>query len=314
MKLRAWLGLALLGVGCRSVDPELSLPYALGLTKEVVKSDDAWREACKLPPGERIGLPAPVELAAKQGREVRPVAPELVLELRRVIEGLPTPIARLFDRHVCGVVLVHGSPMSGTLAMLAQDPARGIIVLDVDKLLLRPNEWMTFKESSPFLLEPDQRIVGKLAEPADDVRSVLLEFLLVHELGHVIDSAEQESPLVASFKRIGWPRTDALAEQPLIHYPARKRTSPLPAQHVEPYFDLIAGGPYASPAAVSGDHEDFADSLATFVHTVLRGRPWQIELYQDGQLRRRLTSCWTEPRCKDKRALLEGLLERWLQS
>src|SRR5690349_10034838 len=106
--------------GCASVDPEVSLPYQPELLSQVVKEDASWLEACRLPPEERVGLPPPVESSAQQGRDVQLVAPGLVLELRRVIEDLPRPLARMFARHVCGIVLVHGAPMSGRLRMLEQ--------------------------------------------------------------------------------------------------------------------------------------------------------------------------------------------------
>ncbi len=42
-------------------------------------------------------------------------------------------------------------------------------------------------------------------------RRVLMEFLLVHELGHVFDAAFPERLLIDDFKSISWPRRDALA-------------------------------------------------------------------------------------------------------
>jgi hypothetical protein len=126
-----------------------------------------------------------------------------------------------------------------------------------------------------------------------------------------VDAAFPEHLLINDFRSISWPRRDALAETPLIHYPARKHLTPLPDARVEAYYDLIAAGAFASPATVSNEKEDFAESLSTFTHTMIRGRPWELEVHRDGKLVRTLHTCWAEPRCSRKRAIIELLLERW---
>jgi hypothetical protein len=303
----------LVSSGAGATAPVTSMLYSPYVRNELSKDYRPWSPMCTLAPEERLGVPGPLQAEVQDAPLARPVAPDLVQDLRQVIRGLPLPLARLFARHVCSVVLVHESESSGTLAVFDNDSERAIIMLDVDKLKLTPNDWISFKESTPYALAPEQRIVGELAEPAENVRTTLLEFLIVHELAHVIDSVGRDETLIASFKHVGWPRTDALASSQLRHYPERLERPPLPENLVVPYFDLIATGPYSSPAAVTRDSEDFADSVATYVHTVVRGRPWQLDLYRDGVLQRRLNACWTELRCYRKRLLLEMLFERWLQ-
>lgn len=316
MVWRAWLAVVVLfsASGVHAATPVSSLLYSPYLLSEIRKDHNDWATTCALPPEERVGVPEALRAEVQEASLARPVAADLVLDLKQVIQGLPPPLARMFARHVCSVVLVHEASSSGTLTLFRNDWERGLIVLDVDKIQLSPNDWITFKESTPYALAPQQRIVGKLAEPADNVRSTLLEFLIVHELAHVIDSVGRDETLIASFEHVGWPRTDELAWARLVHYPERLERPPLSEHLVAPYFELIATGPYTSPAAVTRADEDFGDSVATYVHTVVRGRPWQLELYRDGVLQRRLTACWTEPRCYRKRLLLEMLLERWLSS
>lgn len=297
----------LVASACQESEPVLSLGYESSLSKRLVASSAAWPKACARDPEDRIGLAAPVP----DGTQARPVPRELVSDLRAVVEGLPRPFARLFERHVCAVILMHDAPMTGTLMPLADERTQSIILLDVDKVMLSPNEWLAFKESSAFESVPGRVISGKMADGGDSTRRVLLEFLLVHELGHVVDTAFPDHLLLDDFRSISWPRADALARTPLIHYPQRKHVLPLPDRHLEPYYDLIAAGAFASPATVSNAQEDFAESLATFMHTIMRGRPWELEVHRDGALVRKLQSCWNEPRCSRKRQLIELLLERW---
>lgn len=303
-----WAPAALLiASSCEKPEPAVSFEYDSSLAKRLVASSASWPAACARDPEERIGLPPLLRGESKP----RPVPPDLVQDLREAVKGLPRPFARLFERHVCAVVLMHDAPMTGTLKPLADERTRSIILLDVDKLSLSPNEWLVFKESSAFEAAEGRVIRGKMADAADDTRRVLMEFLLVHELGHVVDAAFPEHLLIDDFQSISWPRDDALVKAPLVHYPERKHLAPLPDARVEAYYDLIAAGAFASPATASNAAEDFAESLATFTHTMMRGRPWELEVHRDGRLVRKLHTCWTEPRCSRKREIIELLLERW---
>jgi hypothetical protein len=54
--------------------------------------------------------------------------------------------------------------------------------------------------------------------------------------------------------------------------------------------------------------DDFAESLASFVHTVMLKKPFEIRIYRDGEIAKRYGGCWTEERCAGKRRILEELL------
>jgi hypothetical protein len=45
------------------------------------------------------------------------------------------------------------------------------------------------------------------------------------------------------------------------------------------------------------------------VHAVLMKRPWEITIRHDGDLVMRYGACWDEPRCADKRRMLDALLK-----
>jgi hypothetical protein len=55
--------------------------------------------------------------------------------------------------------------------------------------------------------------------------------------------------------------------------------------------------------------DDFADAFASYVHTVLMGRPLEIRILQDEQLVKTYRSCWAETRCAEKRKVIEQLLQ-----
>jgi hypothetical protein len=298
----AWLWAS----GCRD-EPVMSFRYDPALPNRLAAANTGWDAACARKPTERIGLAAGLH----REQQLRPTRADFIDDLRDVIEDLPRPFARLFNDHVCAVVPMFDAPMSGTLATLENQRGRGLIYLNVDALSLLPNRWLEFKEASAFDLSPDYTLVGKLAEPDENVRRVLLEYVLVHEIGHVVDWALAEEPTIAELKRLSWPLPAAIAASPVVHYPERVGLPRLPGALSPGIYEFIASSAFVSPAALDNANEDFAESIATYMHSVMRRRPWQLELVKGGQVVVALRSCWDEPRCAEKRRLLESLLQRW---
>ncbi len=303
-----WLAAALTWLcasACGEPAPQVSLPYDPELSRRLAKASPQWSSACERAPEERVGLPAGLQPRAQQ----RAVDPALTADLVQAIAALHEPFERLFQRHVCAVVLMHDAPMTGTLTVLDGASERGIILLNVDKLL--SGDWLALKEATAFAATPGLVLRGTMARPDEHPRRVLLEFLLVHELAHVLEIVHSSDPLIAAFLELSWPRHDGLAQAPLVHYPSRLGREPLPQELLEPYYDLIASSAFTSPAAIANAREDFADSVATFMHTMQRGRPYQLDVYRQGRHVRQLRACWDEARCAEKRRLLERLLEQW---
>jgi hypothetical protein len=56
--------------------------------------------------------------------------------------------------------------------------------------------------------------------------------------------------------------------------------------------------------------DDFAEAFVTYVHTVLMNRPFAIKVYKDGLLAKTYNACWGEPRCAEKRRILERVIQR----
>jgi hypothetical protein len=298
----AWLAAS----ACQD-EPVASFRYDPKLPNRLAAADVAWDAVCARKPAERIGLPAGLH----EEQQLRPTLSDFVDDLEDVIEELPRPFAKLFEHHVCAVLPMFDAPMSGTLAMLEKRPGRSLIYLNVEALSLLPNSWLEFKEASAFDLSPDYTLVGKLAEPDENIRRVLLEYVLVHELAHVVDGALAGDPTIADLKRLSFPLPEAMAARPVIHYPERMGLPRLPGALSPSIYEFIASSALVSPAALDNANEDFAESIATYMHNVMRRRPWKLELLRGGQVVVTLRSCWEEPRCAEKRRLIEELLRRW---
>jgi hypothetical protein len=274
-----------------------------------------FRALCQRPVTERISIP---EAAWEEGYGVqrwRAVPQSLLDDVRAAIQALPQPLARAFDRHVCSVVFFTGFRVTGSIERLARDPSRGIILLNIDNLDRSADSWMSFKENSFFAENAGLGIVGRLSPADAESRRAHIDYVLIHELGHILDhvlgdNALGGSDLIERFRQISWPRTDPYRDSRLIPYADIRGDAPLGDGEAEALYDVIAASSFPSLTSAMNAGEDFADSLAIYAHEVLLGRPWQVEVYRDGELARRLDSCWNEPRCAEKRGVLEALLEQ----
>jgi hypothetical protein len=300
------LGWAAAAGGCEERAPQFSYAHDNELTRRLVAASPLWQRECARAGEDRVG-----SLPIADDSSLRPVPAQLVQEMVEVVRNLPRPFAKLFQRHVCAVVWMHGAPMTGTLRLLDGDKQHGIILLNVDNLQSTPNEWLSFKEESVFEPNPAREIRGTMTAPGDDQRTVLLEFLLVHELAHVLDAVFKGDPLIKEFKHVSWPRTDLLAGVHTLHYARDRGGEPLPDDQLEAYFDVTSTEAFSDPSATDNSLEDFAESVSSYLHGVLRGRPWKLEAWRDGQLVRTLSLCWGQERCREKQRILEQLLRGW---
>ena len=73
-------------------------------------------------------------------------------------------------------------------------------------------------------------------------------------------------------------------------------------------YDNLERTNFATLYAVTSPGDDFAESFASYVHTVLMKKPFAIRIYQHGKLVKVYRSCWDEARCAEKRKLIERFL------
>jgi hypothetical protein len=93
----------------------------------------------------------------------------------------------------------------------------------------------------------------------------------------------------------------------IIYYkPSDDRPS---AARIPEYYDWLAKTDFVTLYGATNPYDDFAESLVTYVHTVLQKRPFEIRVVRNGQVERTVKACWDEPRCKAKRAVLEEFLD-----
>jgi hypothetical protein len=302
-----------------------------------------WRAGLERPIAQRVDV-APEELvsylkldnlAAGIAEVPRSAVPDATFlrDLRQAFDGIPAAVKRLVDRRLAGIRLVRGLGSTGYTEAIRDGkgaPVAGFIVLDIGALEgRRANAWATWKENTPFAADGLHTLEAVIAKRAGDTRAAAMRYILLHELGHIASigaglhphwgMSPADAPALAQFRfaRLSWvhepgamrygTRFDAAfsARADLAYYSDRR----LPAARMDAAYAWLATTDFPSLYAATGPGDDFAESFASYVHTVLLRQPWQVEIFAGGRRLRRLDACWEKPRCAAKRELLDQLLD-----
>ena len=70
-------------------------------------------------------------------------------------------------------------------------------------------------------------------------------------------------------------------------------------------FDLLAKSNFPSLYATTMPEEDFAESFAMYVHTVMMRRPWELTVRRNGTIVAEFGSCFLDGRCPGKKAYFD---------
>lgn len=302
-----------------------------------------WQSALSLPAGERIG-PAPPELVQyitldniANDYPERPLAtspdPAFLADLKSAIADLPPNIWALFPRKLAGLYFVDGLGGTGYTDYVFDvrgKPVAAFVVLDAAVLAKQSaNAWATWKENTPFKADARYKLDARIEEDNADSRKNALQYILLHELGHVFSVGTNIHPPWNIEPR----RIAPAAKYPFFDqswqidrkankyrsrfdavFPQRARTAyyfgaKLEASEMTATYSSLLGTNYPSLYAATVPGDDFAESFASYVHVVLMNRPWQITISSDGAPLATFKSCWDEARCAAKRTRLEQLLK-----
>jgi hypothetical protein len=301
-----------------------------------------WSAALAKPVGERLG-PAPPDLVeylnldnilAGFPNEPRAsvLAPDFVSDAREAIADLPPAVRRLFDGTFAGVYFVEDLGGTGYTDMYFESkgrPAGGFIVLDSAVLgKLTANAWATWKENTPFRAHSAWKLEASIETSANDNRRNAIQYILLHELGHVLsinrnihpqwDIPPKTVPVGTRFPffELAWwidRSEDRYGSKFEAQFPLRRSVvyylgAKLAATDMVTAYGSLEKTNYPTLYAATGAGDDFAESFASYVHTVLMKRPWEIRIIHDGKVAKLIASCWEEARCAAKRKILEDLL------
>jgi hypothetical protein len=299
-----------------------------------------WRDTLARPVGERVFVGGQdivdyitldnIGNGYSEKPRLATVDEGFMADLRAAIAGLPANVKRLVDKKLVGIFLVEdfgGTGFTDVVVDAAGRPAAGFVLLDPS--VLRPqtaNGWITWRENTPFKASARESLTARIASPGENDRRRAIQYILLHELAHVISIGEKLHPgwneppaqvaapgeygyfsstwRIADGKYVPRPEHDFAARKDVVFYFGAK----LEASAMVPVYGALGKTSFATLYSSTHPGDDFAEAFANYVHVVVMKRPFAIELRRDGKLVKSYRPCWTEPRCAAKRRVLEALL------
>ncbi|MCC6810030.1 MAG: hypothetical protein IT381_21550 [Deltaproteobacteria bacterium] len=254
---------------------------------------------------------------ALQGFAQTPRPHALSADERRLVsealKTLPAEVLRLASRAVAAIYFVDDLGGTGWTETLRDDALRrSIIVFDASVLKKRANDWATDKERTVFALGADVRVL--LAPEEANAEGSAFRYILLHELGHAIGThtraypSAEDTPEETPFTKQSW-RLEGRTFVPVQRlWPARLgfygTAPPLPTTDVPAVYAKVKESAFPSLYACVGVEDDFAETFALYVHTVLMKLPHITLVSGDTAI----IDCMEAPQCKEKRAIVSGLL------
>ncbi|MDB5803014.1 MAG: hypothetical protein JWN73_336 [Betaproteobacteria bacterium] len=309
---------------------------------QVVRRLEYWNRMPSLPLQQRVSTPDPVMMdyihisSSRAGWNERSKAyiPDAGFrrDLDAAIAALPAAVRRAADDKVAGIMLVQYGNFSGMALSINDEhgvPVKGFIVVDAyDFAEGGANEWLTWKENEPFESGVRWKLSAQIERPGENTRARALEFLLLHEIGHILvngtdigppsqETADQHLPALDAypFSRLSWRNTPDnaieflrerdFAMRHLVYYHWRPM---LNSNTMDPIYRDLQRTNFATLYAATNPWDDFAEAFATYVHTQLQHRPYEITISHDDKTTLVYRSCWEEKRCEEKREYVERVL------
>ncbi|MCY7319198.1 MAG: hypothetical protein LH617_10815 [Ramlibacter sp.] len=309
-----------------------------------VRRVDSWQAELARPLDDRIGAAPPhlIEYLTLdntvQGIAQRPrpavLEPEFLVDVKAAIRELPPQVWRLFRERLIGVYFVEnlgGTGFSDAVTDRAGNRVAGYIVLDAAVLRpLKANAWATWKEGTPFKPKAGYALAARIEAEAGDNRKNAIQYILLHELGHVFSVGNVLHPpwelepkdvpvsAVYPYFDLSWSidrRASRYASRFDKEFPQRRNVAyyfgaKLASAEMAATYSNLERTNFPTLYAATHPGDDFAEAFASYVHVVLQRRPWQITISRDGKTVKVFTPCWDEPRCADKRKVLERIVGR----
>jgi hypothetical protein len=277
-----------------------------------------WQHRLSLPLARRIG-PATNELIdyvnlvnQACGNPGLPVSitppPDFENDVKSAIGEMPQAVLRLLESSLLGVFFANdlgSSAITDVMADAEGNVLGAVVVLDVAAFIEKSaNEWATWKENTPFIALPPMTLEAAIASPAYDTRRSAIQYLLLHEFGHVLTACCATLPnwwetlpdlrgdgLVAHpwpFFDLNWQMTDdgqilptAGHDFALRRYVAYYSGANLSTDDLLSVYAALEQTSFATLYAATNVYDDFAETFANYVHVVLMQRHYQLRILCD---------------------------------
>jgi hypothetical protein len=242
------------------------------------------------------------------GYKERPLKPKVdtsfMKDIEAAIDELPEIVKKHIKDHVVAVFLVQelGTTGYGELLKNFDENKLGFIVLDVDFLNKKANDWISWRENSPFKDKGVYTIEAEIELKENDSRKSAIQYILLHEVGHLVGAAKGAHPdWFAGGDPRAWPFTGFswLAHKTILQgeskyddfFHTRKdlkfyafQNAALSSEAIMETYRDLSRTDFVSLYAATNMYDDFAETYAMYVHVKLQNKPWIARVMKEGKI------------------------------
>lgn len=254
------------------------------------------------------------------------LSPAARTALLRELASLPPELQRFMRDHLFSIFTcknLGGSAMAGVI-LDGSAPMGGFVILDVDVLSRPANEWITFKENTVFRPQPGLSYRVEMESPASNTVAASMRFIFVHELGHILGQVKRttvpftaRNPVLAdrpflreSFEQTPDGRIIAIGAPWAENVKFYRKEPPFPLSESVSLYDKLKTTKFPSLYAVTDAEEDWAETVALYVHCVLLKKHYRVILEENGTSRVLASDLILGEALKEKRRIVEAALSR----
>ena len=226
---------------------------------------------------------------------------EKIKSLVREIASLESQeMKEIKTKYIYGIYIcknLGGTGISGFVYNKDTIPG-GFILIDGDMISRNANDWISLKESSVFQNQDSSKIKVLISEEENSKISGALDYILLHELGHIISQSEKILPdhrdEYRDFTKFSFSSKDWTNEETSVYddriFPERKKivfyskTSKLTIPNdAEKIYLNLEKTPFPTLYASQNPDDHFADSFVSYVTTIRDKKNHLIKItYPDG--------------------------------
>lgn len=262
---------------------------------------------------------------------------EIYSALNSIESTMPHNIREILKQRLIGIFIVNKLGGTGYTQVVLDEEGKekyALIVMDEAVLMSRKaNEWATWKENSFFNHSAASGIKIKMVIEHEENNTVTnaIRYIMLHEMGHVLGMVthahtswkegieKKKISMDYPFQRFSWKQSGPNSISSLFDekFPERKyvveysfEKSKLSIGQAPSIYEKLHNTSFPSLNGSQNIWEDFAESFATYFHTILDKRPWKVVIEREGSNDILMKDYWDDNRCKEKREFMK----RWFEN
>ncbi|MFA4916593.1 MAG: hypothetical protein WC560_07985 [Syntrophales bacterium] len=257
------------------------------------------------------------------------VDPSFLEDIHAAIDELPEIVKKHIKEHVVAVFLVQelGTTGYGELLKDFDENRLGFIVLDVDFLNKKANDWISWRENSTFSGKGAYTIKAEIELEENDSRKSAIQYILLHEVGHLVGVAKGahpswfvgDDPQKWPFARLSWLTHKTVLKGESKYddfFRTRKelkfyafQNAVLSSDAIGETYEELSRTDFVSLYAATNMYDDFAESYTMYVHVNLQNKPWIVRVMREGKIVREIREPILETRFIKKKEYMDKLFK-----